>query len=125
MIRTLYCILMLGSLAGVLALPAPVRADHIGIGGGEEERSLRPGAQTPYDGMGRMYRINYDFRPAFYFHYDAHRLAYQDYLDRLDRQQSFGHGWHSSKQGPCFQIMRIEQEYWGKWAPGCPWGCPR
>src|SRR5262245_52502662 len=116
--------LVLGVFALLVLAPAFARAQHpIGIGGGEIDRYYRPGAYVPYDGAGRMHRINYDLgAPAFYFGYDACRLSYLDYLDRLDRQAHFGDTWRSRKYGPVYQIMRIENEYWDKWAPLCD-GC--
>jgi hypothetical protein len=110
----------LATLTVVMALTS-ARADWpIGIGGGEIDRQYRPGAYVPYDGAGFMHRVNYEAGPALFLGYDGRRLAYLDYLDRLERQQCFGHLWPSAKCGPVYQIERIEREYWQKWAYCCP-----
>lgn len=70
-----------------------------GFANGELERSLRPGVLFPYDGAGYSHRYNYDIGSVFYLNYDASRFAYLEYLDRLERQEQFGHRWPSSRFG--------------------------
>jgi hypothetical protein len=101
------------ALALLCILPLPCHAQ--GFGGGELERSLRPGPYTPYDGAGFSHRYNYEFGPIFYPGYNSSRWAYLEYLDRLERLEHFGHRWPSSRFGRQYQIQRIENEYWRHW----------
>jgi hypothetical protein len=110
----------LAFLAGLATLSSAQAKGPLGIGGGEIDRQYRPGPYTPYDGAGFMHRVNFEAGPALFFGYDGRRLAYLDYLDRLERQQCFGHLWPSAKCGPVYQIQRIEREYWQNWAFCCP-----
>ena len=109
------------ALASFSSAASPVQAGWpVGLGGGEIDRQYRPGVYVPYDGAGFMHRVNYEAGPALFLGYDGRRLAYLDYLDRLERQRCFGHLWPSAKCGPVYQIERIEREYWQNWAFYCP-----
>jgi hypothetical protein len=118
MIKTLLSIWLASAVLAFLLIPTT--SAHagwpIGVSSAELERYYRPGAYVPYDGAGLMQRYNFDQGGAIFFGYDGRRLAYFDYLDRLERQQHFGHLWPSRKRGCVYQIQRIENEYWMNWA---------
>jgi hypothetical protein len=60
--------------------------------GSDYERSIRPGYNTPHDGMPYTQRYSYDPGPfIFYPGLDARNLMYVEYLDRLDRAEKFGY----------------------------------
>jgi hypothetical protein len=83
-----------------------------GFGNGELQRAIRPGAYVPYDNAPYSHRYYFDQGYQFFPHYDSANFAYQEYLDRLDRQQNFGHLWPSAKYGPEYQVWQIERDYW-------------
>jgi hypothetical protein len=60
--------------------------------GSDYERALRPGYNTPYDGMPYTQRYNYDPGPVFFYPgLNSSNLMYLEYLDRLDRAEKFGY----------------------------------
>lgn len=61
------------------------------IWGGEIERAARPGAYVPHEGVGAATRYGYPDQPVLYFNQDPRRLAYLEYLDRVDRAERFGY----------------------------------
>jgi hypothetical protein len=79
-------------LAGLCLLCAANTTPAQTIRGGDFERYLRPGYNSPSDGQPFSHRYGYDpGMSSFYFHGDAYRLGYLEYLDRVDRAEKFGY----------------------------------
>ncbi len=87
--HTIMRMLPLAAFAGLLGSAAECHAQA--IWGGEVERAFSPGAYVPYGGADYVHRYEYA-RPHFlYFNMDPSRIAYLDYIDRLDRAERFGY----------------------------------
>ena len=60
------------------------------ISNGEIERAFRPGAYVPYNGASAFERYNYNPGAFLYINGCSRKLAYLEYLDRVDRAMRFG-----------------------------------
>lgn len=79
----------------------------------EAQRAIRPGPYIPYGGANPVdrYRQNMYASPIWFGGYDSSEFATQRMLDRLDRQEKFGHMWKSAEKGSEFQVQRILNDY--------------
>jgi hypothetical protein len=105
----LRCIAIVGLL---LLTPALTLAQ--GTGPDEITRQVLPGNVGPYQGASSHERYHYGSIqpfPMFMNARSAHSFYDLEYLDRLDRQEKFGHRWPSAKYGSEFQVNRINREY--------------
>lgn len=75
-------------------------------------RQLSPGASFPHEGETLTQRYGYNIGAPFYPGFNTSRFSYLEYLDRLDRQEKFGHLWPSRKYGSDYQVEMIQREYW-------------
>lgn len=76
------------------------RLDAQGWGGGEYERRTRPGYNVPFDGAPYTQIYNYETGSLFYLGGNPRGLAYQEYLDRVDRAMKFGYRMPEDPYGP-------------------------
>src|SRR5262245_53023784 len=76
-------------IAPLWLAPMPLSAQV--ISSGDIERSLRPGANVPYDGAPFSHRYNYGTGGFLYFGGNAQQLWYYDYADRVQRAYRFGY----------------------------------
>ena len=87
--HTIMRILPLAALSGLLGAAAPCHAQA--LWGGEVQRAFSPGAYVPYDGASFTHRYSYPPQTNLFFNMDSRRIAYLDYIDRLDRAERFGY----------------------------------
>jgi len=101
--------MMLG-LAMIVIWPQQSQAQ--GIGPDELSRQVNPGVVPPYEGAGQVERYNHNlYMVPMYLNFDAQRFYSAEYQDRLDRWAKFGDRWPSAKNGPEFQLQRIQHDY--------------
>jgi hypothetical protein len=97
-------------LALLLALPLASYAQ--GTGADEVTRQVLPGNVGPYMGAAPHERYHYgNIQPLYLGGWNSRSFYDAEYLDRLDRQEKFGHRWPSAKYGSEFQVNRINNEY--------------
>lgn len=91
-----------------LALPLASFAQSTGVD--EITRQALPGNVGPYQGASYFERYHYgNIQPLGLW--NSKSFYDLEYLDRLDRQEKFGHKWPSAKYGSDFQVERINREY--------------
>lgn len=96
------------TLMFLLALPAIGFAQGTGVD--EVTRQVLPGNVGPYEGASYHNRYHYgNIQPLGIW--NSRSFYDLEYLDRLDRQEKFGHRWPSAKYGSDFQVERINREY--------------
>lgn len=96
------------SLLCVGVMPLALHAQ--GIGSDEVTRQVLPGNIGPYQGASYHERYHYgNIQPLGIW--NSRSFYDLEYLDRLDRQEKFGHRWPSAKYGSDFQVERINREY--------------
>lgn len=100
------------SIPGLLAIVAVTTLTTLGTqrldaqfwAGGEYERRTRPGYNVPFDGAPYTQIYNYETGSLLYFGGGgsgyARSLAYQEYLDRVDRAMKFGYRMPEDPYGP-------------------------
>ncbi|HMO34708.1 MAG TPA: hypothetical protein PKA06_01570 [Gemmatales bacterium] len=96
-------------LAGLLLVPAISFAQ--GSGPDEVSRQVLPGNVGPYMNASPHERYHYGNIQPLYLNFGASSFYDLEYLDRLDRQEKFGHRWPSARLGSEFQVNRINNEY--------------
>jgi len=92
-------------------LLTPVLSYAQGSGPDEVTRQVLPGNVGPYMGASPHERYHYGNIQPLYLNFDSRTFYDLEYLDRLDRQEKFGHKWPSAKYGSEFQVNRINKEY--------------
>lgn len=97
------------SFAALLSLPLASYAQ--GSGSDEVTRQVLPGNIGPYYGASYFERYHYGNIQPLYLNWNSRSFYDMEYLDRLERQEKFGHRWPSAKYGSEFQVNRINQEY--------------
>lgn len=98
------------TIVGLLLL-TPLFANAQGSGPDEVSRQVIPGTLNPYMGASPFERYNYGNIQPLYLNFNARSFSDLEYLDRMDRQEKFGHKWPSAKYGSEFQQNRINNEY--------------
>lgn len=103
---------------GILSIVAVATLTTIGTNrleaqawaGGEYERRTRPGYNVPFDGAPYTQIYNYETGSLLYFGGgDPRRLAYQEYLDRVDRALKFGYRMPEDPYSPNSPYSRARQ----------------
>ena len=96
------------SLTFVLLAPLGSYAQSTGVD--EVTRQALRGNVGPYEGASPFERYHYgNIQPLG--PWNSRSFYDLEYLDRLDRQEKFGHRWPSAKYGSEFQVDRINREY--------------
>lgn len=91
-----------------LAMPLAGYAQSTGVD--EVTRQALRGNVGPYEGASYFERYHYgNIQPLGMW--NSRSFYDLEYLDRLDRQEKFGHRWPSAKYGSEFQVNRINNEY--------------
>lgn len=91
-----------------LALPLAGYGQSTGVD--EVTRQALRGNVGPYEGASYFERYHYgNIQPLGIW--NSRSFYDLEYLDRLDRQEKFGHRWPSAKYGSEFQVERINREY--------------
>ena len=99
------CIL---AVTAFLALPLAGYGQSTGVD--EVSRQALRGNVGPYEGASPFERYHYgNIQPLGIW--NSRSFYDLEYLDRLDRQEKFGHRWPSAKYGSEFQVDRINREY--------------
>lgn len=93
----------------LVALPTLSQAQ--GIGSDEVTRQVLRGNVGPYQGASYHERYHYGSIQPIYGVWNSRSFYDLEYLDRIDRQEKFGHRWPSAKYGSDFQVERINREY--------------